>query len=74
MMPTLNDVKTGQTVQIKAIASPEVAIQALRMGISAGERVICVARIPAGPVVIQRGGMEVAIGQELCQQIEVEYS
>jgi len=71
-MPTLNDVQTGRTVTVKSIVDVGVATQALRMGISQGEKVTCISRVPAGPTVIQKGGMELAIGRELCQQIEVE--
>jgi ferrous iron transport protein A len=71
-MATLNDLKTGQSAVIREIQDGETAVQALRMGISPGERITCVAKIPAGPTVIQKGGMELAIGQGLCKQIEVE--
>lgn len=71
-MSTLNDIKIGQTVIIKEIRDLDIETQALRMGISPGEQVVCLARIPAGPTVIQRGGMELAIGKTLCRQIEVE--
>lgn len=67
----LNDVEIGQSVLITGIEDDDVAVQALRMGISVGEVVRCVARVPAGPTVIKKGGMELAIGRELCRQIEV---
>lgn len=70
-MLTLNDLKAGQTALIQEIANPETALQALRIGISAGERIMCVAKIPAGPTVIQKGGMEFALGQDLCREIKV---
>jgi Fe2+ transport system protein FeoA len=72
-MLTLSDIKVGQEVIIKDIQDPDVFTQALRMGISPGETIQCVARVPAGPVVIQRGGMELAIGKGLCSKIEVAY-
>ncbi len=71
-MPTLDDLKVGHCALIKHIQDPDVATQALRMGISVGETITCLARVPSGPTVIQRGGMELAIGQALSQQIEVE--
>lgn len=70
-MTTLDTVKTGQAVTIAAIADDDVAIQALRMGLSIGEQVVCLAKIPAGPIVIERSGMELALGKDICQKIEV---
>ncbi len=72
-MLTLNDIKTGQTVVIKNIMDVGIATQAMRMGIAIGESVTCIARVPAGPTVIQKGGMELAIGEGLCCQIEVAF-
>lgn len=72
MTTTLDTLKTGQAATITSIPDGDVAFQALRLGISPGEQVTCVARIPAGPIVIQKGGMELAIGKSLCEGIEVE--
>jgi Fe2+ transport system protein FeoA len=72
MIQTLNEVPVGRAVVIQEIPNVEIATHAMRMGISAGETVTCIARIPAGPTVIQHGGMELAIGRELSQQIQVE--
>lgn len=69
---TLDTLKAGQTAIIKRISDAETAAKTLRLGISAGEIITCITRIPAGPVVIRQGGIELAIGQGLCQKIEVE--
>jgi len=61
----LNDIAKGQTVRIERIGCPDVETQALRLGISAGDVVHCLAKVPAGPIVIRHGGMELAIGQPL---------
>jgi Fe2+ transport system protein FeoA len=71
-MTTLNDLKIGQKALITDILDTDIATQAFRLGISVGEMVCCLARVPAGPVVIQRGGMELALGEALCYQIEIE--
>lgn len=70
-MTTLDCIKTGQAVTITAIADSDVAVQALRLGLSVGEQVMCVARIPAGPIVVERAGMELALGKDICRKIEV---
>lgn len=61
----LNDITKGQTVRIERISCPDVETQALRLGISAGDVVQCLAKVPSGPVVIRHGGMELAIGKPL---------
>ena len=71
-MTTLNELQVGQKAVITDILDTDIATQAFRLGISVGELVCCLARVPAGPVVIQRGGMELALGQALCYQIEVQ--
>ncbi len=70
-MPTLNDLKSGETAMIKEILDLDAATQAIRMGIAAGETITCIAKVPAGPTVVQHGGMELALGRDLCQKIEV---
>jgi Fe2+ transport system protein FeoA len=71
---TLHDIQAGQSAVILSIPDIDVATQAMRMGIAEGEWVTCVAKIPAGPTVLQHCGMELAIGQQLCQEIEVQLS
>jgi Fe2+ transport system protein FeoA len=62
----------GEHVTIAAIPNPEIAMMAVRLGISAGETVKLLAKIPGGPLVVQRGESEIALGRELCQGIEVQ--
>ncbi len=71
---TLQDMQTGQSAVILNIPDIDVATQAMRMGIAEGQYITCIAKVPAGPTVLQHGGMELAIGQHLCQQIEVQLS
>lgn len=70
-MTSLADLLPGQRGLITSISDTDVALQALRLGIFEGEVISCVAKIPSGPTVIQRGGMELAIGKSLCEHIEV---
>ncbi len=70
-MLTLDDLQVGQSALIQSIQDDTVLLQSLRMGISVGVLVTCIAKIPSGPTVIQRGSMELAMGQPLCQGIEV---
>jgi Fe2+ transport system protein FeoA len=61
----------GQKVRVAAITDENLAMQALRMGISEGETIEILARIPGGPLVIRQGELEIALGRELCLAIQV---
>jgi Fe2+ transport system protein FeoA len=61
----------GQKVRVAAITDQNLAMQALRMGISEGEIIEVIARIPGGPLVIRQGELEIALGRELCLAIQV---
>lgn len=69
---TLEQAKVGEKLLIKTIADVETATVAMRLGISEGETVCLASKIPGGPVVIRQGGMEIALGRDLCRGIEVE--
>jgi Fe2+ transport system protein FeoA len=69
---TLEQAKVGDTLLIRRINDPETAINAMRLGVSEGEVLELASKVPGGPVVIRRGAVEIALGRELCRQIEVE--
>lgn len=67
----LGAAKRGQTVKITAITDGDVRDQAIRFGIAEGEVVTCAEVIPAGPVVVRKGQVEVAIGRGLARKIAI---
>jgi ferrous iron transport protein A len=69
---TLEHAKIGDRLRVIAITDPETATNALRLGVAEGEILEIASKIPGGPVVIRRGGMEIALGRELCRSIHVE--
>ena len=69
---TLEQVKIGESIRITRINDPETATMAMRLGVSEGEVLQLASRVPGGPVVIRRGALEIALGRDLCRQIEVE--
>ncbi len=71
---TLEQAKVGDTLRVKRIADAEVATNAVRLGVSEGELLMVASKIPGGPVVIRRGVVEIALGRDLCKEIEVERS
>jgi Fe2+ transport system protein FeoA len=72
LLITLEQAKVGDTLLIKSITDPETATVALRMGIAEGETLKLASKVPGGPLVIQRGAIEIALGRELCRSIQVE--
>jgi len=69
--PTLDHASVGEDCLISSIGDPETAMLALRLGVSEGERVTVISRIPGGPVVLRQGSRELALGRSICQHIQV---
>lgn len=69
---TLEQAQVGDFLRILKITDPETATLAMRLGVSEGEILHLASKVPGGPVVIRRGAMEIALGRQLCQGIEVE--
>jgi Fe2+ transport system protein FeoA len=68
---TLTEAKEGQKVVITGTGSDEITWQALRFGIEEGTVVQVEKNIPGGPVIISKSHLEIAIGREIAQAIEV---
>ena len=68
---SLDCIRAGEHLEIISVDDDHARIQALRFGISAGACVQCVTRIPAGPLVIQSGRQEIAVGRSLAKRIRV---
>ncbi|MDP2183369.1 MAG: ferrous iron transport protein A [Actinomycetota bacterium] len=67
----LDGVRRGDEVEIIEVADDHARLHALRFGVCQGSCVRCVTRIPAGPVVIESGRQEIAIGRGLAKRIRV---
>jgi len=68
----LDQINKGQRFLIVSIPDKQISTQAIRLGIYEGAKLACVYKLPAGPVVIQNGMQEIAIGRGLARKIEVE--
>jgi Fe2+ transport system protein FeoA len=66
---TLADARKGQCLLVTRVDDPHARVTALRFGMAEGARVKCVTRIPAGPIVLQSGRQEIAVGRELAKRI-----
>lgn len=71
-MITLDKVKKGDAIKIISIPDDQVRAQAIRFGIAENEIVKIVQVVPAGPIVLEKGKQEIAIGRNLAQKITIE--
>ncbi len=51
------------------LPSGNIKVQLIRIGISVGDKVFCLERLPGGTIVIQKNRQEIAIGYDLARQI-----
>ena len=68
---SLTDLRRGQWAAVDQIADDGLRLQLLRFGIIPGCRVRCHTRIPLGPVVVQFGGQEIAVGRRAARSVRV---
>ena len=71
---TLSEINKGARVKIISIPDDEIRAQAIRLGISEGAAAECLFRFERGPVLLNIGGQEIAIGNSLAEKIEVGLS
>ncbi len=70
---TLADARAGQRFTVTSVDDERARITALRFGMAEGACIQCVARIPAGPIVLKSGRQEIAVGRDLAKRIQVRH-
>ena len=68
---SLSDVRRGNIIKILHLPSGLVRAQMIRFGITEGEIIKCLERLPGGTILIQKNRQEIAIGLELAKKIMV---
>ena len=68
----LDEVKKLGEITVKSIICDDLANDAFRFGIEPGKVLKVVNIIPGGPLVVQMGEQQVAIGRELAKSVEIE--
>lgn len=68
---TLDKAKKGTPVTILNLPEGEIKVKLIRLGISEGDTVHCLERLPGGTMVIQKNRQEIAIGFDLAKKIKV---
>lgn len=70
-MIQIDRVPVGRQAEIVAVEDEEALRGLIRLGFECGARVTIVARIPFGPVILQRRHRQVAIGRDLARRVRV---
>ena len=68
---TLAEARDGLAVVVTRTIGEEITNQAMRFGIGEGSKIHVQKNIKGGPVIISKNQLEIAIGRQLAQLIEV---
>ena len=68
---TLTDINQAEGVRVLQIPEGLLGAQLMRLGISEGSELMCVLKIPTGPIVVRRGDVEIALGRKIASKIQV---
>ena len=68
---SLDKAQKGRPVTILNLPDGEIKVRLIRLGISEGDTVHCLERLPGGTMVIQKNRQEIAIGFDLAKTIKV---
>ena len=68
---TLDKAVKGTYLTITTLPAGMFKIQLLRIGLSEGEKVSCLERLPGGTIIVQKNRQEIAIGYDLAKEIFV---
>lgn len=68
----LSDAVEGRQFEVIDISGQDVWVHAMRFGIDAGTVIYVEKNIRGGPVIVCKNQLEIAIGREIAQSIEVE--
>ena len=59
------------SVKVLKLPTGEIKSQLIRLGISEGDTLTCMVRLPGGTIVLQKNRQEIAIGFDLAKKIHV---
>ncbi|HAR64285.1 MAG: ferrous iron transport protein A [Candidatus Margulisiibacteriota bacterium] len=68
----LDQMKVGAVARIVSLPEGQLAVQFVRLGLCVGSKIVCIGKLPGGPIVIKKNHQELAIGRMLAQKIILE--
>lgn len=70
---TLDKSRKGSSILVVKLPGGEIKAQLIRLGISEGDTLKCIERLPGGTIVIKKNRQEIAIGYDLAKKINVTH-
>ncbi len=70
---TLDKATKGKYFRIVKLPQGVIKSQLIRLGISEGDTLKCVERLPGGTVVVQKYRQEIALGFDLAKKINIDF-
>lgn len=67
----LSGISRGTHVTIASLPGGILKSQFIRLGLSEGQKIRCLERLPGGTLIVQRNRQEIAIGKSLAKKILV---
>ena len=71
LMISLFESTTGQYLRIQSLPNGVMQAQFIRLGLTVGQRVRCIERLPGGTIILERNRQHIAIGHELAKRVMV---
>lgn len=68
---TLDKSKKGNLITVVKLPGGEIKSQLIRLGISEGDTLKCIERLPGGTIVVSKNRQEIALGFDLAKKIQV---
>jgi ferrous iron transport protein A len=68
---TLDKAKKGNSITVVKLPLGNIKSQLIRLGISEGDTLKCIQRLPGGTIVVQKNRQEIAVGFDLAKKIHV---
>lgn len=69
---TLYNASKGSKIRILNIIDKNIRFLAIRIGIYEGAMFICSEKLPGGPIILQSGRQEIAVGKRLAENIVID--
>jgi len=68
---TLDKAKKGKSITVIKLPEGNVKSQLIRFGITEGDSLKCIQRLPGGTIVVQKNRQEIALGFDLAKKIKI---
>ncbi len=71
MDKTLDKISQGKFLKIIKLPTGDIKSQLIRLGITEGDNLKCIHKLPGGTIVVKKNRQEIAIGYDLAKKIKI---